>query len=458
MEQKLSTALHGGRQAKNREDEQWAGRRILFANFPADGHFNPLTGLAVHLKNLGADVRWYSSRSYTEKLKKLQVKHYPFKKAVDVEGNNFDKVFPERLKKKSQIGKLKFDIIHAFILRGPEYYADIIEIYREFPFDIMVADCAFTGIPFVKDLMNIPVVSIGVLPLTETSKDLPPGGLGMTPSYTFFGKIKQALLRRISDQVIFREPNRVMLQLFDKYKIPHNRESLFDMLIKKSNLFLQSGTPGFEYRRSDLSKHIRFVGALLPYSPAQAKQPWFDKRLNSYERVILVTQGTVEKDIEKLLVPALEAFKDTSYLVVCTTGGSRTSELRARFPQDNLIIEDFIPFGDVMPYSDVYITNGGYGGVMLGIENNLPLVVAGIHEGKNEINARVGYFKLGVNLKTEKPKPAQIKEAVQRVIADKEYKQNVERLSCDFALHEPNELCATYISGLLPARISKYKI
>src|SRR5688572_31858925 len=96
--------------------ESLTGRKILFANFPADGHFNPLTGLAVYLKELGADVRWYSSRTYTEKLRKLQIMHYPFQKAIDVEGNNFDKVFPGRLKKKSQIGKLKFDIIHAFIL------------------------------------------------------------------------------------------------------------------------------------------------------------------------------------------------------------------------------------------------------------------------------------------------------------------------------------------------------
>lgn len=432
---------------------QWAGRRILFANFPADGHFNPLTGLAVHLKSLGADVRWYSSRNYTDKLRKLEIMHYPYKKAVDVEGNNFDKVFPERAKKKSQISKLKFDIIHAFILRGPEYYADITEIYSEFPFEIMIADCAFTGIPFVRDLMKIPVVSMGILPLTETSKDLPPAGLGITPSYSFFGKIKQALLRGISNRVIFAAPNKVMYKLFDKYKIPHNRESLFDMLIVKSDLFLQSGTPGFEYKRSDLSSHIRFIGALLPYSSASNKQQWFDRRLNSYERVILVTQGTVEKDIEKLLVPTLEAFKNTEHLVVCTTGGSRTSELRARFPQNNLIIEDFIPFGDVMPYSDVYITNGGYGGVMLGIENNLPLVVAGIHEGKNEINARVGFFKLGVNLKTEKPKPEQIRKAVQQVIADKEYKENVEKLSSEFSMYDPNELCTEYVSDLLPARV-----
>jgi len=38
------------------------GKRILFANFPADGHFNPLTSLAMHLTELGFDVRWYTSK------------------------------------------------------------------------------------------------------------------------------------------------------------------------------------------------------------------------------------------------------------------------------------------------------------------------------------------------------------------------------------------------------------
>jgi UDP:flavonoid glycosyltransferase YjiC (YdhE family) len=48
------------------------GKRILFANFPADGHFNPLTSLAMHLTELGFDVRWYTSKSYAKKLAKLK--------------------------------------------------------------------------------------------------------------------------------------------------------------------------------------------------------------------------------------------------------------------------------------------------------------------------------------------------------------------------------------------------
>lgn len=47
---------------------------------------------------------------------------------------------------------------------------------------------------------------------------------------------------------------------------------------------------------------------------------------------------------------------------------------------------------------------------MQSIVNKLPMVVAGIHEGKNEICARVGYFKLGINLRTENPKPEKIKK------------------------------------------------
>jgi hypothetical protein len=39
-----------------------------------------------------------------------------------------------------------------------------------------------------------------------------------------------------------------------------------------------------------------------------------------------------------------------------------------------------------MPFCHVYVTNGG---VLLSIQNKLPLVTAGVHEGKNEINARL---------------------------------------------------------------------
>ena len=421
------------------------GKKILFANFPGDGHFNPLTGLAAHLRAIGADVRWYTSNIYAGKIRRLGIPHYPLKKAIDVNAETMNTLFPERNRIKGMIPKMNFDIINVFILRGPEYYADMLEIYKEFPFELVVADSAFTGIPFITDKMRIPVAGVGVFPLTETSKDLAPSGLAVTPSNTFFGRTRQAFLRLLAKKVIFRKPNKVMRKMFSEYGIEHHNLGVFDLLINKSDVFLQSGTPGFEYHRNDLGYNIRFIGPLLPHQSKKPETQWFDDRLNKYADIVLVTKGTVEKNTEKIITPVLEAFKNTNTLVIATTGRSGTAELKKRFPEKNLIIEDFIPFGDIMPYADVYITNGGYGGVMLGIENRLPLIVAGVHEGKNEINARVGYFNLGINLKTEWPKPGQIKKAVQEILGNPAYRENVVELAEEFGKYDPNRLTEFYL-------------
>ena len=421
-------------------------KRILFACAPFDGHFSPLTALAVHLKNQGHDVRWYTQDYYAAKLKNLDIVHYPFVHASQINQESLEIIFPERKKINNQIKKLNFDIQKVFINQGPLYYRDIQNINEEFNFDILVADVAFVGVPYVKELLNKPVYSIGVLPLTESSKDLAPAGLGLTPAKTFLGRRKQDILRFVADKILFGASNKLSIKTLKEYGI-ESKNFVFEEITKRSTLVLQSGTPGFEYKRSDLSSNIRFIGALLPYSQKQRK-PFTIQRHADYDRVVLVTQGTVEKDINKILVPTLEAFKHTNTLVIATTGGSGTAELKKKYPQRNFIIEDFIPFGDVLPLCDVYITNGGYGGVMLGIQHHVPMVVAGVHEGKNEICARVGYFKLGINLKTERPLAEQIWKAVNEVARTSEYKKNVSRLANEFRNYEPAVIVEKYINEL----------
>jgi MGT family glycosyltransferase len=432
------------------------GTKVLFANFPADGHFNPLTALAVHLKNAGCEVRWYTSENYREKANRLQIPFYGFQKALDVSAHtDIDAIFPERKKHKSQVAKLKFDLVHAFILRSPEYYEDIQDIYQEFPFELMVCDITFGAIPFVREKMNIPVMAIGIVPLIETSKDLPPSGLGLMPSSSFAGRLKQAALRFVADKMIFSQPTKVMREILNQYGIDTGNANIFDILIRKSSVVLQSGTPGFEYARTDMSPHIHFAGPLLPCSKTKTAKRWYNEKLKQYENVLLMTQGTVEKDVEKLIVPALEAFKNSDCLVIVTTGGSKTEELRRRFPQDNFLIEDFIPFDDVMPYADAYLTNGGYGGVLLSIKHGLPLVVGGVHEGKNEINARIGYFGLGVNMRTEKPTVLQVRKAVEEVLGNDRYAQNVKKLQGEFRQYDGNAICAYHAAALVKRRQRK---
>ena len=68
----------------------------------------------------------------------------------------------------------------------------------------------FTAIPFVKEKLNVPVYSIGIVPLPESSVDLPPAGLGLTPSTSFLGRRKQDFMRFFADKILFRAANRVV--------------------------------------------------------------------------------------------------------------------------------------------------------------------------------------------------------------------------------------------------------
>lgn len=86
---------------------------------------------------------------------------------------------------------------------------------------------------------------------------------------------------------------------------------------------------------------------------------------------------------------------------------------------------------------------------MLSIQHQLPMVVAGVHEGKNEINARVGYFELGINLKTETPSASQIKASVEKVLHDAIFHKNIKKLSKEFSGYNPNELVEKYIDEIL---------
>ncbi len=425
-------------------------RKILFANVPVDGHFNPLTSFAVYLKSKGHDVRWYAGDGFKQKLEKLGIQRYPFVKAKEINQFNIDEFFPQRVKLKAGVPKLKFDLKYFFVYRAPEYYADISDIYKEFPFEVLIADAAFTGSALVQNKLKVPVVSIGIFPLMQTSKDLAPYGLGLAPDNSAGGRFKQRIMRFVARNLLFRESRDEFNKIMTEHGVKKYDEILFDIPVHHSDLFLQSGVPGFEYSRSDMSETVKFVGAMRTAKDPDRKSEapaWLD-RLRG-RKVVLVSQGTMEPDHNKLIVPALEALKGTDHLVLVATGYHGTEALRAGYPQDNIIIEDFMDFDLIMPQADVYVTNGGYGGTLLAIEHALPMVCAGVNEGKNEICTRIGYFNIGIDLKTEQPKPDQIKAAVDKVLADNGYKNNVGRLRDEFAGYDAPALCEQYISTLI---------
>jgi UDP:flavonoid glycosyltransferase YjiC (YdhE family) len=124
-------------------------------------------------------------------------------------------------------------------------------------------------------------------------------------------------------------------------------------------------------------------------------------------------------------------------MVVATTAGAHTQALRERFPDPNVVIEDFIDYDDLFPHVDVFVTSGGFGSNLAAFLHGVPVVGAGKREGKNDINARVGYNRLGIDLRSERPKPARLRRAVRTLLEDPTYAGNVADLRAELHAYDP---------------------
>jgi UDP:flavonoid glycosyltransferase YjiC (YdhE family) len=421
--------------------------KILFATMPFDGHFNPLTGVAMHLKAAGHDVRWYAGPNYTAKLEKLGIHHYPFRRATEINQDNISELFPERAKLRGP-ALIRFEARHIFVDNTENFFEDVREIDASFPFDALFCDSAFYAMKLIKEKLGKQVCAFEVGPSLETSQDVPPNFVGLKPAKNAIGRLIHQGMRTVMERVVMGESKGLYNSMLAAHGLAPIDGSLFDVSYRSPDVVFLSGVPGFAYPRRVLNPKVKFVGLLLPYKSVNARTFSQTEKLEKYRRVILISQGTVDnKDPGKLIVPALEALRDTNSLLVVATGYCKTAELRESYPHDNIIIEDFIDFEFILEHTDLFICNGGYGSVLISLSKGVPVLAAGIREGKNDINAHVDYFGVGIDLRTESPKPADIRRGAERILSEPRWKQSVARLQEELSGYHPNELVEAYLSN-----------
>jgi UDP:flavonoid glycosyltransferase YjiC (YdhE family) len=182
-----------------------------------------------------------------------------------------------------------------------------------------------------------------------------------------------------------------------------------------ADCFLQLSVSSLDYPRPDLPSTVSYVGPVLPRGPVPGQLPDWWSRLDGSRPVVLVTQGTLDvSDLERLIGPTVDGLRDEDVLVVAVTGGPPTHRL-GPLPA-NTVAATFVPFDLLMRHVSVMVTNGGFGGTHHALAHDVPLVVAGDTEEKPEIAARVEWAGVGVNLRTGTPTPAQVREAVRRML------------------------------------------
>lgn len=404
--------------------------RFLLVTMPVPGHVAPLAPVARALVERGHEVVWYGSSVFKSKIEATGARFAPIKRALDYGDSDYDKHFPGRAKVKD-LAQIKFDFKHLFADQVEGQLADLREIDRELDADVIVCDPAMAAVKIMSDQGGPPYAVLNISVLGVPSRDVPPFGLGMLPSYTTLGRIRNKALYWIAEKVVFRDVQKHFDAITDRIGFPRTP---FRPLVSPY-LQLQPSVQGFEYPRSDMPPQVHFIGALLPEGSREFTPPsWWDRIVSASRPVVLVTQGTIATDAEQLIAPSLAALEGEDLTVVVTTGGKSAAELGLKVPA-NAYVEPFIPFGELMPHVSIMITNGGYGGVMIALAYGVPLIAGGTTEDKPEVTNRVAYSGVGINLKTATPTPEQIKEGVRKIIADDGYRKRARTLQAELASH-----------------------
>ena len=429
---------------------------ILVASTPAPGHVNPMLSVARHLSSLGHSIIFLSGKLFHDQAVTLGFRFVPFTGKADFDYRRMDEEFPEVAAATPGPDAMNAICIYCGIDPVPDQDRAIQQILSEGHVDLIVTEVYFWGIfPLLLGPRDArpPVLTFGVLPLLVSSRDAAPfSGPEASPegrlrnqeeTQQFFAMMQPATTR--------------INEALHSCGAPELPEFFSDSAAHLPDRFLQLTAEAFEYPRSDLKESVQFIGNLMPNGHGKSPLPaWWDS-LDASKPVVLVTQGTIANwDLSQLIEPAIAALADDQVTVIVAAGRPdlEVIQLPGGVKPQNVRIENYIPFEQILPKVDVFVTNGGFGSVNLSLSKGIPMVVAGDTEDKIFTASRVGWSQAGVNLATGHPTVEQIRTAVRTVLSDKKYKENALKLQKEFARYNAFDLMTETVNSMLSLKNS----
>ncbi|AYQ91809.1 MAG: nucleotide disphospho-sugar-binding domain-containing protein [Paraburkholderia tropica] len=413
--------------------------KILVAAKSEPGHVNPVTAVASVLIAQGHQVAALTGEPYRRQFERLGARFHPLPADASPDVGHLmvnDPVLNGLPKGTPRPAWFRVAVERALVDPIPLQYAALQAVLRDFQADVIVGESGFMGVyPILLGAggKRPRVVVCGTYFLTWKRDDGAPYLGGLLPATTEAQCDQYAILAREHDAMFEQPLVRRANELVNALGARSLPRGIFDSFIELADAYLQLSVPGFEFPRSSMPSSVRFVGN-LPITPGLHPLPAWSADLDGSRKVVHVTQGTVaNKDLGMLIAPTLAALAEESdLLVVVITGGRPLDSIPGPIPS-NARVAGFVPYEWLLPRLDVLVTNGGNGGVNQALTFGVPLVTAGTSEEKADVNARVAWSGVGIDLATGQPSPQALRKAVRTVLDESAYRRRAARIAAEFA-------------------------
>ncbi|MFT4166048.1 MAG: glycosyltransferase [Microlunatus sp.] len=405
----------------------------VIASVPIRGHVSPLLPIAAYLVARGDTVRFLTGARFAPAVEATGATHVALPPESDFDDRNVVAQFPERAKL-SPLAAIAFDIEHIFIRPGEGQYAGLRQLLATAPAQAVIVDPLFAGGVLLSELpaaQRPPIVVAGVVPLALAGPGIAPYGMGVLPMGGPIGALRNRLLRAMNARVL-RPAEDAGTAIMRRIHGHDGSGPIMDWLTR-ADAVIQLSVPSFEYPRPEPATRLAFTGMVSTSSALEHPQPSWWHDLDGSRPVVHVTQGTIANDdLTELIVPTLQALADEDVLVVVATGGRPVADL-GPLPA-NARAAEFLPYNELFERTDVFVTNGGYGGVQFALAHGVPVVVAPGKEDKVEVAARLTWSHTGVNLRKQRPSEGQLRAAVRRVLTNPRYRDAAATVAAEMAM------------------------
>lgn len=409
--------------------------KILFASMPSTGHINPLLAITRMLLAEDHEVAFLTGTACRGRIESSGAMFLPLPPTADFDPADVASMVPELKSTPPGLDWLRIACERFFVDAVAAQHQGLQETLAKFAADIIIVDDMFFGaLPMLLGprAKRPPILVCGTSILHWAREDGAPNFLGLPPATSPEQRADYAATARQFDETVDQPVLRRLNQVLKTLGVGPTTVPLFHSVVELADAYMQLSVPSFEFPRK-LPSSVHFVGT-PPIIPGQCALPSWAHELDGSRKVVLVTQGTVANHNFNLLVaPTLAALaNEPDLLVVATTGGRPIDSVPGPIPA-NARLATFLPFEWLLPKTSVLVTNGGYGSVNQAMSFGIPLVTAGLTEDKADVNARVAWSGVGLNLMTNEPTREALRDAVRTVLDRPAYRLRASQMANEFA-------------------------
>ncbi len=330
---------------------------------------------------------------------------------------------------KSPISAMGAYMDHFLAAPTPRWIADTTATLNEHPADAMLVDMAIPSALIVAEKFGIPsavmVPNIWIFP----TRGIPPMGGGFMPARGPLGRLRDTVMRGVMTSVFNKARGAI-----NEARVGLGLEavpSTFAQMLRADTVLVLT-SPLFDITSPHLPANVRYGGPQLddPSWSEPWQSPWSDA--DSRPLVLVGLSSTFQNQTATLgnIVAALSQLPVRGLVTLGATipAGDVPGS-------DNVVVVRSAPHTEVLKHASALITHCGHGTTMKGLSAGVPLICMPMGRDQDDTAARVVHRGLGVRLKPSAPS-AVIREAVEKVLATKSYRENAERLAASLRAGE----------------------